>query len=684
MADEKKDSDIKQIISIDFGSFGSQATYCLPNNPSKYWICNDWDGMASCPDNSTKKKTLTAILWNKKTSTVKAFGFHACQLYAQYVGLPNEVSQMAEEVATIRNDLSSAKELSDKERSKLEKKAKRIQKKIPKKRAEFDELFGGDELLFGGNDLAYFEHFKPHLMGKDALMKDKLVKSTDGSTEMSIMELFELSLVEIKKQAMKEADRMRKDHKLDAVATDLREDEILWALSTPSVWDDTARGAFKECAVNAGMINHVIGLEPEFALFCMVKSDEAEFLQTENRKYLVLDCGGGTTDATCVETNDGSELAEVIPRDGRELGSLMIDEQYYKMLEEIFGKEFMSAFKKEQPHQWNTLERNFWKAKHLVDPEKYAESGCRVEIPAAFWSRLEAHAKNGDVDEKEDAFENYVAEQCKKYSARFGSEEHVVYDEEGRNLTLSITIWHALHKQLLDQICVFVKELLDADDKGCTCGACIKDDKEGHAILVGGLSQSAFLQKRLRETFSKRISFDSAPNASLSVVIGGLFWAYNRDHYSRRMWLTYGFEVEREWHPGDDKMNRHPSMNSSTGYVQKHVFDPVIFKNDPFDDGEQAEREYIIPFIAGKLKLSVFAVNTEDGAEYINEKDEAGRDICKKVEEFELRLKENWIKSEQQALPIRIKFKETMLEIEIKRPDGKWEEMKVKNPRIKK
>eukprot|EP01083_Nonionella_stella_P153163 491692_1 len=223
--DEKKSIEIndtprfkpKQIISIDFGSFGSTASYCLPESPNKYIVLKRWKGMGTC-DSIMQKKTLTALLWNIHKHKTVAFGYEAQTLYFEYTKIINRPK--------------SSKE--------------KLKKKF------------GDEHI----KLAYFKHFKPHLVGDDPLQKDKYIWSTDKSAKLSIFDLITYSLVVIKKQAMIEAERFRRDEDLDLDGNqELKEDEVLWVISTPSVWDDTSRGAFKDCVINAGMIHHLIGLE---------------------------------------------------------------------------------------------------------------------------------------------------------------------------------------------------------------------------------------------------------------------------------------------------------------------------------------------------------------------------------------------------------------------------------------
>eukprot|EP01083_Nonionella_stella_P167477 562965_1 len=130
----------KQIISIDFGSFGSIASYCLPQSPAKYVLVKEWKGMGTC-DAAMQKKTLTALLWNIHDEKTVAFGYEAQTLYFEY-----------------------RKIIRDKDKNKA---ARKLKKKF------------GDEHI----KLAYFKHFKPHLVGDDPLQKDKYIWSTDNSAK---------------------------------------------------------------------------------------------------------------------------------------------------------------------------------------------------------------------------------------------------------------------------------------------------------------------------------------------------------------------------------------------------------------------------------------------------------------------------------------------------------------------
>ena len=63
---------------------------------------------------------------------------------------------------------------------------------------------------------------------------------------------------------------------------------------------------------------------------------------------MILDCGGGTVDATFIKLKDSKKLIDILPRDGgKDFGSLMIDDEYYTMLNDLFGSHFIESFKKQ-------------------------------------------------------------------------------------------------------------------------------------------------------------------------------------------------------------------------------------------------------------------------------------------------------------------------------------------------
>eukprot|EP01084_Bolivina_argentea_P251818 422497_1 len=614
----------KNIISIDFGSFGSTAHYSLPDLKSIYHV-KDWADQVNL-DRTMEKKTLTALLWDVNNRKVISFGYQALKEYTDYKQYQNLIK---------KNDQQGIKKMS---------------KKLDKKGLQKLDFYKDAKLV-------YFDHFKPHLLGSDRLNKDKYMypigydKTDRNAPKLSILDLVTYSLIEIKNQSLKEAGTLRQESGIDFKDNEeLKEDEVFWVLGTPAVWDDMSRGAFKNCVINAGMKYHEIGLEPEFALFCVKYHDEATYLET-SKKYIILDCGAGTTDATCVELINGNELMEVTARKGVDIGSLMIDDEYYKMLDDIFGSQFMTKFKQHYPSRWNRMKIKFWTSKHGVMPNAKM---WNVDTEYRFGKEFEKQLKCSDdiKDYDSELFDQYITDLCrKKY------QQNVMYEDGA--LMLNISIWENFHKNVLNEICKFIKTML-SDKNMSEC----KD-----IILVGGFSDSKFLQNRLKNEF-KEIEFHSANDSSWSVSIGGLYrLVHTSDLKYRKMWLTYGLEVNAEWNPDlDDDTNKHADANSSTGFVKNNVFDAIIFKNDVYIEHEKIIKNYTIPIAAGKLELNVFSVDCEQGVNYTTD-EKCEISVC-----FALPLKNhNIIQAAQDSLPITIELEKTTIKITITVNDELYE-----------
>eukprot|EP01084_Bolivina_argentea_P012008 22505_1 len=77
----------KNIISIDFGSYGSVAHYCMPHSTKRIYRIKDWKGMTSLGsvlDSTMQKKTLTALLWDVKNEKVVSYGYQALKEFNDY------------------------------------------------------------------------------------------------------------------------------------------------------------------------------------------------------------------------------------------------------------------------------------------------------------------------------------------------------------------------------------------------------------------------------------------------------------------------------------------------------------------------------------------------------------------------------------------------------------------------
>lgn len=88
----------------------------------------------------------------------------------------------------------------------------------------------------------------------------------------------------------------------------VQENEILWVLTVPAIWQDRERQIMRDCAVEAGFPAEserlLIAIEPEVAaLYCRFDTGHSGVGAAGDR-FMVVDAGGGTVDITAYEKTE--------------------------------------------------------------------------------------------------------------------------------------------------------------------------------------------------------------------------------------------------------------------------------------------------------------------------------------------------------------------------------------------
>ena len=83
------------------------------------------------------------------------------------------------------------------------------------------------------------------------------------------------------------------------------------------------------------------------------------------------------------------------------------------------------------------------------------------------------------------------------------------------------------------------------------------------------------------------------------------------------------------------------------------------------------------------MELKLYAVDSEQGADFITDTDNDGNSICVVAAEYELKLKDNkWNKATQQILKVTIELESTKIILIVHLPNGTQYEMTIKNPKL--
>ncbi|ETN98748.1 putative chaperone protein, partial [Reticulomyxa filosa] len=132
-------------------------------------------------------------------------------------------------------------------------------------------------------------------------------------------------------------------------------EEVQWVVTVPAIWSNTAKNSMREAALLAGLISDSI-------------SDHLLIAFEPGDKYILLDLGGGTADIACHRVLDEKSVSQIYAPSGGPWGSTYIDDAFWGLLCEIFGREIMEEFKTKYSNEHVQLIENFRLAKHSYNP----------------------------------------------------------------------------------------------------------------------------------------------------------------------------------------------------------------------------------------------------------------------------------------------------------------------------
>ncbi|WAR14841.1 HS12A-like protein [Mya arenaria] len=189
----------------------------------------------------------------------------------------------------------------------------------------------------------YMRANKGPVSSRDIVMEQQLLthdmKIVDASGKsMVAMTVFELSIKHVKKKVLERMELNMGDK--------IIESDVMWVLTVPAIWRDSAKQFMREAAVNAGISNAqlTLALEPESAAICckemaLRKTEGIEGIMLKafdpGQKYIVLDCGGGTVDTTGHEVQENGQLKELHAATGGPWGGKLVNDAFEEFISEL-------------------------------------------------------------------------------------------------------------------------------------------------------------------------------------------------------------------------------------------------------------------------------------------------------------------------------------------------------------
>ncbi|CAG8453450.1 12515_t:CDS:2 [Cetraspora pellucida] len=325
-------------------------------------------------------------------------------------------------------------------------------------------------------------------------------------------------------------------------------EQVLLIMTVPAEFTDQANATVRECAYKAGLIS--------------TQYSEKLQLSTE-RSFMIVDCGGGTVDLTTRELLENNRLGEITERSGDFCGGTYVDKEFIKFLKRKVGD---SAI--------NLLHEN-----HYGQLQYMVQEFCRrVKLPFT-GNKKDFKTFELDIEEVCPVLKQYVSETTK-----------IKLDKDDWIIDLEFEDVKAMFDPVVGKIIRLISGQLNAGASSGTCAA---------MFLVGGFSESKYLQARIKQEFGGQ-STDIA-----AIVRGAVDYGLNMKTIKTRVlkW-TYGIELSPQWKKGDP-----PERKISHGRI--NVFSKLVSRGTIVDVDEEFGKE-LFPSIEDQSAASMKIYKTPE------------------------------------------------------------------------
>lgn len=258
----------------------------------------------------------------------------------------------------------------------------------------------------------------------------------------------------------------------------------------------------------------VLALEPESAaLLCKhlaltKKADDINVQMFEpGSKFMVVDCGGGTVDVTAYRVENNQALREMHCASGDAIGGTNVDRLFFKLLNDIFGKDVVEKFQTKSPSDWHELMRSFEVKKRgigLKNPnEKEKEQITFSNLVGLFdeFTTANGNSKN--------AVSKRLQEMDLKKKIKFSGPKMRI--EEAY---LTETVFAGPIKDIVKHLNQLFAE---NDVKGINI-----------ILLVGGFSECPMLQDEIKKVFSEK-TIVNPRDGSIAVMKGAVLFGHSAE-----------------------------------------------------------------------------------------------------------------------------------------------------------
>ncbi|GES81266.1 hypothetical protein GLOIN_2v1502209 [Rhizophagus clarus] len=362
-------------------------------------------------------------------------------------------------------------------------------------------------------------------------------------------------------------------------------ENVLLIISIPAEFDDIVKDTMRKCLHNAELTNSKESNKVEFttepeaaAIWCMRNLKEQNEVIPINASFMVVDCGGGTVDLTTRKLLQNERLSEITERTGDFCGGSYVDREFIKFLSRKLGESTINLLRK----------NNYGQMQYMIQQ---------------FCQKLKFHFTGNQNDFN--PFEFDVEEICpvlKQYC-----NDNIKEEMEDNDWIIDINFEDL--KSMFDPVIGKIIRLIRRQLK-------FNNDKCSAIFLVGGFSESKYLQMRVKEEFRRSVPSIVVPKQPIAAIVCGAcdYGLKMSTIVDRTLKYTYGVRQGRIWKIGD------PHSQKVTGFPNyTYAFDRLVVRGTKVGVDQEFSKTYtpLTPDVT-RISFQIFKT-TELNAEFCNE-----------------------------------------------------------------
>ena len=268
---------------------------------------------------------------------------------------------------------------------------------------------------------------------------------------------------------------------------------------------------------------------------------------------------------------------------------MLVNENFEKLLYEIFGEEIIKKFKQEHAAVWIQMVNQYEIMKRSIDPYNPNPSVTDITLHPRF-VRFYEKKIGADID-------TVFTQELESKGIR---------GNEGQ-LQLSLDAMMALYKPATNAIVAYVENLLQKPQLKVVT----------HMLIVGGFGECRVLQDAIKMHFCNNFKIMVPQEASQCVLRGAVKFGYPPDPFvARRACKIYGYNTDEKFDPALHDPNK-TRMIEGTKYAHG-LFNVFVRKNERVEAGDQ-KTVTLYPLTKDQSALAVGLYSTDNEPKYVDE-----------------------------------------------------------------